>query len=310
MLKGQYHLKNWLAYKTIKNKILKYKYDYSLIHGHYVFYDGHIAYNLHKEIKIPFIVSFRNTDLDFFRRYSKLRDIGFRILKSASKIVFISHAHYNEFFNDNYDKNVLNSIKNKSIIIPNGINEYWMNNIYYHKKKELRGTINILTVGWIQQNKNQINVAKAIDKLIKEKKLDIIYTVIGHPREISYMNKLKKYKFVNITSTVSKEFLMNEYRKADIYVMASFKETFGLVFLEALTQNIPIIYTEKQGIDGYFNNKNYAYSVKPEDYIEISDAIKYIIDNYDKIEYTDITELEKFRWNNIADKMFNLYKSV
>jgi glycosyltransferase involved in cell wall biosynthesis len=275
-----------------------------------VFYDGHIAYNLHKELKIPYVVSFRNTDLDIFRRYSKLRECGLRILKNASKIVFISHAHYNEFINTNYYNKINVSLKNKSIVIPNGINEYWLNNIYNKNKNELRGTINILTVGWIQQNKNQINVAKAIEKIIKETDFNIVYTVIGHPREKSYMHKLKKYKFVNILSTVSNEFLLNEYRKADIFVMTSFKETFGLVFLEALTQKLPIIYTKNQGIDGFFNNKDYAYSVNPGDYKEISDAIKYIIDNNDKISYSDISDLEEFRWNNIATKLFNVYKSV
>ena len=34
--------------------------------------------------------------------------------------------------------------------------------------------------------------------------------------------------------------------------MASFKETFGLVYFESMSQGTPLIFTKGQGIDGYF----------------------------------------------------------
>ena len=38
------------------------------------------------------------------------------------------------------------------------------------------------------------------------------------------------------------------YRENDIYVMPSIIETFGLVYAEAMSQGLPVIYTRGQGL--------------------------------------------------------------
>ena len=43
-------------------------------------------------------------------------------------------------------------------------------------------------------------------------------------------------------------------RSCSVFAMPSIFETFGLVYLEALSQNLPVVYTKGQGIDGMFDN--------------------------------------------------------
>jgi glycosyltransferase involved in cell wall biosynthesis len=310
MLYGQYRIKNWLVYRALKAYIRSKSISFSLIHGHYVFTDGHVAHKLHKDYDVPYVVSFRKSDLDIFRRRPHLRRIGFKILKEASKIVFISIAHYNAFFSEFLNIKEQDNIKEKSIVIPNGIDSFWIKRFYSQKLKKLNKPINLLTVGWIQHNKNQLNVAKAIDKLKTTFDLNIIYTVIGHPREIEYANRLKSYDFVKYLPPVGKEELLLEYRKADIFIMPSYNETFGLVYLEALTQHIPIIFTKQQGIDGFFPNAEYARSVDPNDINQISQVIKELIDSYGKLNYPKKLDFDRFKWNIIANQLFSIYKSL
>jgi glycosyltransferase involved in cell wall biosynthesis len=59
-----------------------------------------------------------------------------------------------------------------------------------------------------------------------------------------------------------KEKLLNNYRNSDIFIMPSYNETFGLVYIEAMSQGLPIIYTQNEGVDGYFKEGSVGYSVK------------------------------------------------
>lgn len=45
------------------------------------------------------------------------------------------------------------------------------------------------------------------------------------------------------------------FAESDIFVMVSHSETFGLVYIEALSQGLPILYTRGQGIDGTLKEK-------------------------------------------------------
>lgn len=43
------------------------------------------------------------------------------------------------------------------------------------------------------------------------------------------------------------------YSKADIFAMPSSYETFGLGYVEAMLQDLPILYTHNEGIDGFYD---------------------------------------------------------
>lgn len=60
-------------------------------------------------------------------------------------------------------------------------------------------------------------------------------------------------------------------------VMPSRRESFGLVFVEALFAGLPIIYPKGASIDGYFDGLPFAIGVDAEDSGAIADAIRHVI---------------------------------
>ena len=61
-----------------------------IIHAHFLFSDGGIAYNLYKKYNIPYIVAVRNTDLNLFFKYLiHLRPFARKILQGATNIIFL-----------------------------------------------------------------------------------------------------------------------------------------------------------------------------------------------------------------------------
>ena len=97
---------------------------------------------------------------------------------------------------------------------------------------------------------------------------------MGKIEDNSLYNKLIEYDFVKYYPQQSKEKLMDLYRANDIFVMTSITETFGLVYAEAMSQRIPVVYSKQQGFDGQFKEGDVGYHVDPRSVEEITNAIK------------------------------------
>ena len=90
--------------------------------------------------------------------------------------------------------------------------------------------------------------------------------------------------------------------------MPSLHETFGLVSVEALSQNLPVIYTKGQAIDGMFP-PNIGVAVNPLSVDEIKDAIKVVLQNKEKYSNAGI-DFEMFRWDSITQKYLDIYYGI
>lgn len=100
--------------------------DYELIHAHSLFANGYIAYRLHEKYKIPYVVAVRNTDINvFFKYFIYLRKLGVEITKNASKIVLISNSYKTKLLKY-IPKEFRDEIEKRIIVIPNGIDEYFI----------------------------------------------------------------------------------------------------------------------------------------------------------------------------------------
>ena len=92
--------------------------------------------------------------------------------------------------------------------------------------------------------------------------------------------------------------------------MPSLSETFGLSYIEAMSQGIPIIYTRGQGIDGVFEEGTVGYHVNPYDIEETYNAIKRILSDYEKFSNACIEESKQFSWDVIVDDYQKIYDSL
>ncbi len=282
--------------------------DINLIHAHTLFSNGFLAYKLYKSYGIPYIVAIRNTDVnDFFKYMFHLRGLGQEIMLNAKNVIFLSPSYMSHVCNKYIDPKYRNIILKKSIVIPNGIDP-----IFFEKKsrqnfKKLNKTIKLLFVGNIDKNKNVLSVLLAADKLIKEG-FEVEVYVVGKLVSKKVGFELKKRNFVRLYSYMKHEGIIDLMHKTDILIVPSFKETFGLVYAEAMSQGMPIIYTKGQGFDGQFEDKYVGCSVVADDIDDICDSIKYIMNNYNEISENCYNSVDKFSWDIIAKKYLELYK--
>lgn len=300
-----FHLKHSKVFKDIESKYEIEKFD--IMHAHSLFSNGYIAYKLNQKYHIPYIVAVRNTDVNlFFKKMIHLRKTGLKILKNANKIVFISEPYRKSTIHSYIPKKYMEDILRKAVVIPNGIDEFWLNNKNDYRTNTVKNEIKLIYVGSIDKNKNIDTTIKACEILLK-KGYKICYTIVGDMVNKEYEKIISRNYFINYISFCEKEELINYYKQNDIFVMPSKHETFGLVYAEAMSQGLPVIYTRRQGFDGQFEDGEVGYSVDCMNPDDIADGIIKINENYNEISNNCIKLVDNFNWDRIALQYKALY---
>jgi glycosyltransferase involved in cell wall biosynthesis len=301
-----------------QNKILKSFHEnisisestYDLVHAHTLFTDGNVALELFNEYKIPYIVSVRNTDINsFFKKRIFLRGKGLEILKNSSKIIFLSKSYQKLLINKYIPSYLQEEIRKKSIIIPNGIDNFWLQNKFLTKEIKKEKELNLIFAGRINKNKNITMVLNAC-KILINMGFKIKFTVVGKSENEQELKRITQYPFVNYMPKKDMEELLLLYRENDIFVMPSITETFGLVYGEAMSQGLPVIYTKNQGFDGQFEEGMVGYHVNCNNARDIANKIIEVMNNYQIISSNCIQLCDKFDWNTIGQEYKKLYKSI
>jgi glycosyltransferase involved in cell wall biosynthesis len=103
-----------------------------------------------------------------------------------------------------------------------------------------------------------------------------------------------------------KNILKDFYNKSTIFTMPSRNETFGLVYVEALLQGLPLLYTHNEGIDGFYNEK-IGEKIFSNDVAEIKKKLLSLVNNYNEYSIPTDRLIENHDWSKIAIKYKELY---
>lgn len=303
-----YHLKRKIVFEEMLKRIDCEQFN--ICHASTLLTDGGLAYLLYKKYRIPYMVAVRNTDINGFMDKAPHTWLSARkILLNAERIFFISEGLKQKFENHKAVSRILPQIQQKFILLPNGIDDYFLDNISTEKKF----THNIIYVGDFSNNKNVVRLIRAVLDLRKESGFeDVKLTIVGGGKENgSETEKIISENLDTITylgKIYDKQELIRQFRQHSIFAMPSIHETFGLVYLEALSQNLACLYTKGQGIDGLFD-KSVGLAVHPLSVDEIKNGLRELIKNRQNYSNESV-DFSEFRWSFIAEKYLNFYKII
>ena len=301
-----YHLKRMIVFKEMLKRIdCK---QFNICHASTLLTDGGLAYLLYKKYRIPYMVAVRNTDINGFMDKAPHTWLSARkILLNAERIFFISEGLKQKFEGHKAVLKILPKIRDKFILLPNGIDDVFLDNI----STETNLTHNIIYVGDFSNNKNVVRLIQAVLELKKESGFeDIRLTIVGGGKangpETERMISENADTVSYLGKIYDKQELIRQFRQHSIFAMPSIHETFGLVYLEALSQNLACLYTKGQGIDGLFD-KSVGVAVNPVSVNDIINALRELIQN--RLKYSNKTiDFSQFRWSYIGEKYLNFYK--
>lgn len=188
-------------------------------------------------------------------------------------------------------------LSNKSYLMYSGIP---MNQTLGSKRKNIR---NFLFVGRVIESKNIQDIIYAISFLPDNVKGNINFEIVG---DGEYKNNLKSLvadlnlsDIVFFTPKVPHSVVFEKMNKCDVFVMVS-KETFGMVYVEALSQGCVVIAAKGEGIDGIIKNKVNGFLVSLGNRNELSDLIIFLF-NSEEIVIQKVTENALITANNMKD---------
>jgi glycosyltransferase involved in cell wall biosynthesis len=282
------------------------------IHAHTWYSDGGVAYKLHKKYNIPYLVTIRNSDLNFFQKYLiHERSFGRKILLNAQKVILISASYKKRLIQQKSLQVIKDELLNKLELIPNGVDDFWIENPVNLRKSITKPT-QVLFVGKFMKGKNVFELQKAVQKLNAEDVRVQLHLIGGdgeaekvvldivesNPRTMFYHGKI----FDNLK-------LKTYFERAHVFALPSKRETFGLVYVEAMLQGLPLLYTANEGIDGLYS-ENIGEKVHSSKVEEIKCQLLRIIQNYDSYSIPTNKLLENHNWRYIAKVYQLIYKNL
>lgn len=179
--------------------------------------------------------------------------------------------------------------------------------------KKMEGYRNLLYVGNIIPRKNVFLIIESFIRLKKLINYEDVQLVLVGKEDANYGDKCRKLipdeikKSVIFCPFIENAQLQFVYQKADIFLLPSKKEIFGMVLLEAMFFGVPVISSYSAGGDTLIKNGENGIIIHEFEADEWLKQIKMLLDNVEirkKLSiYAKRTINQEFMWDNIVEKM-------
>ena len=279
------------------------------IHAHSLFTNGSVAREMSRRLGVPYVVAVRDTDVNvFFRRMPHLRALGRRVLRDAAKVIFISKPYRDGALAPYLSEEELRAVREKSEVITNGVDRFWLENPAPPRTAP-RGEVRVLCVGLISRRKNTRMAAEAVEALAA-RGVPACLTCIGRVVDEDELRAVQAHACAAVLPPRPMKELLPLYREHDLFLLPSRRETFGLVYAEAMTQALPVLYTRGQGFDGQFEPGEVGMPIDPDDASGIADAMQALLRDYEAVSARCADRSRRYDWARIAARYDEIYREI
>lgn len=170
------------------------------------------------------------------------------------------------------------------------------------------GNLKLISVGNLKSEKNYPNLIKAVEIIKKNSSLKPHLLILGEGPERDNLEAIIKNKNlekeVNLMGLHSNP--LNLVKKADLFILPSNFEGFGVAIVEALSVGITVVSTEcLSGPSEIIKNNEFGYLCKVDDPIDLARQIKFAVKN--KI---DAEKLKRRSKDFSIEKIGPIYKEL
>jgi glycosyltransferase involved in cell wall biosynthesis len=194
-------------------------------------------------------------------------------------------------------------------VVPNGIDALWLTDQPAPREAASSDTVNLLFVGQLVPRKNLPAAIRAAEALAARGR-KVRLTVVGQPLDAKVVEAARACPLVDLLPPRPMAELMPLYRAADVFLLPSGRETFGLVYAEAISQGLPVLYTRGQGFDGQFPDGEVGFAIDPGDPEMIADSIEAILKDRPRFSRAALEGSRKFDWDGIAETYAAIYEAA
>jgi glycosyltransferase involved in cell wall biosynthesis len=292
-----------MSFNCLKNKMLmelqKFGYIPELVLADYLTPAAHLSIVLKQNYNIPCYIIMHQTDRNYFKKY---KEIYRPIIEISDGVLHRTPVQQKLFHN-------IGCIHENEKYMYSGI----PNDIELGKPKN--SVKKIVYAGGLRKSKN---IHLIIEALYKINNKNIMLDIIGegpYENELkALVNNLSLKNRVEFNGRVERKTVLKKMSEADCFIMIS-KETFGMVYIEAMSQGCITIGVKNEGLDGIIidgYNGFLAESMSTNSLLNVLSKIMYLPDDKVKdISSKAIETAKSFRDSDLAkDILTKLFKST
>lgn len=172
--------------------------------------------------------------------------------KNATKIACRSFVLQNKF------SKLLPEFAQKTFVAPSGISVFYFSHFDYGASLSSHSSrLRVLTCANLIKRKN-------VDKLILaiNDSEDFKLEIIGDGKELKHLQKISAQN-IKFSGRLPNEQVLDKMRQADIFVLPSVNETFGMVYLEAMACGCITVCTKDDGVAGVIEDSVNGFLTEP-----------------------------------------------
>jgi glycosyltransferase involved in cell wall biosynthesis len=293
--------------------------NFDIVHLHnFRTYQNMVVHGFAKVYSVPYVLQAHGSLTTYFQKgmFKKAFDViwGRNILHNAARVIAVTDIEAEQYHS-------LGVNQNKIEIVPHGIDLAEFDNQAtkgeFRKKYKINPDKNIvLYLGRIHKMKGLDILANAFADLSHNHK-DIVLAIVGP--DGGYLTILKKLvtKLGNIDNVIFTGPLYGQekleaYIDADIYVLPSSYEIFGITILEAWACGKPVVVTDRCGMADVVRDR--AGLVVLYDKVQLRNALsKLLNDTSMRREFgkqgRKLVE-EEYNWSSAASRVERIYNNV
>lgn len=254
-----------------------------VIYAHFSFPAGKIATTLGQREKIPVVIAEHWTGLINGKAKGAVLSIVRESMNAANSIICVSPA-LRESVNRIIDN------QEKVIVIPN-----MLSNIFEYHPRIRKGKFIFFSLGTLHEKKQfELLIRAFIEAFKSDEQIEL--RIGGSGPDEGKLRQLiddsGRSGQIQMLGQLARDETLAEYSMCDAFILLSPKETFGIVFREAMAVGRPVISLDNGGIR-YNWNSDYGTIVesKSDDLVsEVARAMRNMVENIDDYNLKKISE--------------------
>ena len=281
---------------------------FDLIDAHYVYPDGLAAVLLGSQLGIPVVVSARGTDITLFPRFAAVRPMIRFVLQRSAALIAVSQSLKTGMVQ-------LGCPPDKVTVIGNGVdaNKFTCQPRGVMRRQlalPLEGPL-LVSVGHLTERKGFHVLIDAVGRL-RTRHPNLLLVVVGdgdwRPHLEQRIQARRLGNHVKLVGARPHAELFQWYSAADLFCLASSREGWPNVLLEAMACGCPVIATAVSGIPEIVVNSRLGTLVDrtPEAFSRaIDDALQRTWD-----ETAIVAHARAHSWDRVARRLLEVYQTV
>ncbi|WP_435075034.1 glycosyltransferase [Halorubrum sp. HHNYT27] len=293
--------------RKVRKELEDHPISFDLIHCHMSWTSGYVGARLKEELDVPYLLTVHANRNWFQEQLDSDNDRLTRAWTDADRLIRVNRR----------DRSKLEPYNDDVVHVPNGYDTDIFERVPTESARERLGiddeTPVVFALGTLKPRKGFQHLMRAMTQ-VRDAEPDARLVIGGQGGMRDELESLAEELGIadqtDLLGYVESETLNDWMNAADMMVLPSYSESFGVVQLEAMACGTPVVATKNGGSEEVITSDDYGLLVEgPESHDELADAVLEALNrdwDADAIE----AYASEFTWETVCEEIADLYVEV